>query len=59
MKEDKKVILRRVSMILMMTAFCITGSCVFPHRRAEIAMETAAKTVAPVVCIDAGHSASR
>ena len=59
MKASMKEILRRGAIILTMTAFCITGSYVFAHRRAEIAMETAAKTAAPVVCLDAGHGASR
>ena len=59
MKASMKEILRRGAAILTMTAFCITGSYVFSHRKAEIAMETAAKTAAPVVCIDAGHGASR
>ena len=59
MKASMKEILRRVTVILALIAFCITGSYVFSHRKAEIAMETAAKTAAPVVCIDAGHGASR
>ena len=58
MKTSVKEILRRGAIILVLTAFCITGSYVFSHRRAEIAMETAAKIATPVVCLDAGHGAS-
>ena len=55
MKDSMKEILRRGAVILTMTAFCITGSYVFAHHRNELAEEAAAKTAAPVVCLDAGH----
>ena len=59
MKASMKEILRRGAIILTMTAFCITGSYVLAQHRNELAEDTAAKTAAPVVCIDAGHGASR
>ena len=59
MKASMKEILRRGAIILVLTAFCITGSYVFAHHRNELAEEAAANTAAPVVCLDAGHGASR
>ena len=59
MKANLKQILRRGALILTLTAFCITGSYIFAHRKAEIALPTAGQGTAPVIVLDAGHDASR
>ena len=53
MKASMKEIILRTAPLFALTAFCIKGSYGFPHRKAEIAMETAAKNAAPVVSLDA------
>lgn len=58
MKNVYKTILRRGAMLLMLIAFCITGSYIFSHRHAEAALPAEAKAAAPVIVLDAGHGAS-
>ena len=58
MKANMKQILRRGALILTLTAFCITGSYIFAHRKGEAAMPTAGQESAPVIVLDAGHGES-
>ena len=58
MNKSMKHILRRGGMLLALTAFCITGSYVFSHRRAEPAIPTAGTEAPPVIVLDAGHGES-
>jgi hypothetical protein len=58
MNKSMKQILRRAGMLLALTAFCITGSYVFSHRRAEPSIPTAGTEAPPVIVLDAGHGES-
>ena len=58
MNKSMKQILRRAGMLLALTAFCITGSYVFSHRKAEPAVQTAGPEAPPVIVLDAGHGES-